>query len=142
MYAMDFSRKVMVNGCFDPLHYGHLLHLEAAREMGSFLIVALTEDAFVNKGPGRPVFTQAERGYMLAGLRCVDSVILCKDSVDGMKRVGGKPHVFVKGIEYKGRIAPDIEAYCAEHGIEIAFTDTKKYSSTALLHHYDRPRQS
>jgi cytidyltransferase-like protein len=52
------ANKVVVfcHGCFDILHYGHVRHLEAARDMGDVLVVTVTPDRFINKGPGRPVF--------------------------------------------------------------------------------------
>ena len=50
------GRKVVqAHGTFDLLHVGHVRHLEAAREFGDILVVTLTADRFVNKGPGRPV---------------------------------------------------------------------------------------
>src|SRR4051794_27714428 len=55
------GRVVMAHGVFDLLHMGHLRHLEEARQFGERLIVTVTPDRFVNKGPGRPVFTELIR---------------------------------------------------------------------------------
>ncbi|MFA4854916.1 MAG: adenylyltransferase/cytidyltransferase family protein, partial [Candidatus Omnitrophota bacterium] len=44
------------HGCFDLLHPGHLKHFQAAKNKGDVLVVTLTKDEYVNKGPGRPVF--------------------------------------------------------------------------------------
>jgi cytidyltransferase-like protein len=49
---------VHAHGTFDLLHVGHVRHLEAARSLGDVLVVTVTADRFVNKGPGRPVFTE------------------------------------------------------------------------------------
>ena len=124
------SRIVLCNGVFDILHYGHLLHLEAAAELGTRLIVAVTRNAFVNKGLGRPLFDEMQRVAMVGALRCVDSVILSKSSLDALQRV--KPDIFVKGNDYAGKqfLARN---YCAEHGIQIVFTNTPKWSATALI---------
>ena len=60
---------VQAHGTFDLLHLGHVRHLEAARRLGDVLIVTVTADRFVNKGPGRPVFNAELRAEMLATLR-------------------------------------------------------------------------
>src|SRR5215472_3978062 len=65
---------VQAHGTFDLLHLGHVRHLEAARALGDVLVVTVTADRFVNKGPGRPVFTEAFRAEMLATLAYVDWV--------------------------------------------------------------------
>ncbi|MBT6911667.1 MAG: adenylyltransferase/cytidyltransferase family protein, partial [Rhodospirillaceae bacterium] len=49
---------VLAHGVFDLLHMGHVRHLEAARAEGDLLIVTLTADRYVNKGPGRPIFPE------------------------------------------------------------------------------------
>src|SRR5579872_1567771 len=65
---------VQAHGTFDLLHLGHVRHLEAARSLGDVLIVTITADRFVNKGPGRPVFTESLRAEMLAALHFVSYV--------------------------------------------------------------------
>lgn len=130
---------VLASGCFDPFHYGHLLHLQKAKKFGELLYVAVTRDACVNKGQGRPVFPEAERLEVVRSLSIVHGCFLCKSSLEAIKDID--PDVFVKGIEYKGKIQPEEEAYCLAHDIKIVFTNTKKYSSTDLLHFYDRLQQ-
>lgn len=124
---------ILANGCFDILHVGHLWHLKAAKELGECLYVSVTRDAFVNKGPGRPVFTENERLELIGSLNIVHGAFLCKSALDALHKL--QPDVFVKGREYEGKILPEDEAYCLAHDIKIVFTDTKKYSSTALLSH-------
>ena len=52
---------VQSHGIYDLIHPGHILHLEEARELGDLLVVTLTADKFVNKGPGRPFFKEELR---------------------------------------------------------------------------------
>jgi cytidyltransferase-like protein len=130
---------VLANGCFDLFHYGHLLHLQAAAKMGT-LYVAITLDRNVNKGNGRPVFTHVQRHAIISALRCVHEALFFDSVLDAMEL--WKPTIFVKGIEYAGKIEPAHRKYCEEHRITIAFTDTPRWSSTDLLHYYDRLRQS
>ena len=65
---------VQAHGTFDLLHVGHLRHLRQAKREGTVLFVTVTGDAFVNKGPGRPVFSERMRAEMLAAARrCTSS---------------------------------------------------------------------
>src|SRR3990167_11074467 len=63
------------HGVFDLLHIGHIRHFKRAREYGDLLVVSLTPDAYVNKGPGRPAFNEQLRAEAIASLDCVDYVI-------------------------------------------------------------------
>ncbi|MBI4066523.1 adenylyltransferase/cytidyltransferase family protein [Candidatus Gottesmanbacteria bacterium] len=70
-------KKVLVGGCFDLLHYGHIRFLEEAKKQGDWLVVALESDENVRrmKSEGRPIHTQAQRKEMLEAISCVDEVI-------------------------------------------------------------------
>jgi rfaE bifunctional protein nucleotidyltransferase chain/domain len=72
------GRVVLVGGCFDILHIGHVRFLSEAKGMGDYLIVLLESDEKVKelKGKNRPVFIQSERAEMLSALKCVDLVVL------------------------------------------------------------------
>lgn len=126
-------RVVLANGCFDPIHSGHVLHLQAARKMGDYLTVAVTDDLSVRreKGEGRPVLNAWTRCNVLTELRCVDGAFIVPGVMHALRRM--KPAVFVKGPDYFGQIDPEVEQYCREHGIDIRFTDTPKLSATELL---------
>ncbi|MED5517330.1 MAG: adenylyltransferase/cytidyltransferase family protein, partial [Pseudomonadota bacterium] len=65
------TRIALAHGVFDLLHMGHVRHLEEARGHGDCLIVSITPDRFVNKGPGRPVFEELMRAEMLAAMSSV-----------------------------------------------------------------------
>jgi cytidyltransferase-like protein len=127
----------MANGVFDIFHIGHLLYLEAASRMGDRLVVAITRNAFVNKGPSRPMFDEGQRQAIVGAVRCVDQTLLCNDSLDALAEV--KPDIFVKGSDYIGKIEKRHADYCAAHGIEIRFTDQPIFSATKIIH--DRFRQ-
>ncbi len=124
-------KLVMCCGCFDILHYGHLVHLRAAAALGERLMIALTADRQIRKGPGRPVFNQDQRAEMLRELRCVDSVLVYDEPRpdDLIRRF--RPAFYVKGKEYEGRL-PE-QALVESLGGKVVFTDTPKYSSTALV---------
>lgn len=71
------ATKVIVGGCFDLLHYGHIAFLKKAKEQGDYLIVLLESDEKVKKlkGDSRPIHDQNKRKEMLSALRFVDEVV-------------------------------------------------------------------
>lgn len=92
---------VHCHGVFDVLHPGHLAHLEEARALGDFLVVSVTADEFVNKGPGRPLLSLMHRMSMLAALELVDLVVPSHAS-SGTEVIGlVRPDLFVKGPDYQ-----------------------------------------
>ena len=93
---------VFTNGCFDLLHAGHLLSLEQARQQGDFLVVGLNSDQSVKvlKGPTRPVISQDDRARLLAGLSCVDLVVIFDDETPDTLINAVQPDVLVKGGDY------------------------------------------
>src|SRR3989338_3317419 len=72
------EKIILVGGCFDILHIGHIRFLEEAKKLGGKLLVLLESDKKVKelKGKNRPVFTQNERTHTLASLLSVDYIVL------------------------------------------------------------------
>src|SRR6516162_9048132 len=127
--AQSGKRVVQAHGTFDLLHLGHVRHLEAARRLGDVLVVTVTADRFVNKGPGRPVFGEVQRAEMLATLEYVDWVAVneAPDAVSAIEAI--QPRVYIKGQDYQnpqgdvtGKISKEREAVEACGG-RIQFTD-------------------
>ena len=133
---------VQAHGTFDLLHLGHVRHLEAASRLGDVLIVTVTADRFVNKGPGRPVFGEVLRAEMLANLANVDWVGINEspDAVSAIEQI--RPSIYVKGQDYvnpQGDITGKItyERLAVEaHGGSIGFTDEVTFSSTELINRH------
>jgi rfaE bifunctional protein nucleotidyltransferase chain/domain len=69
---------VLVGGCFDILHIGHITFLEKAKAAGDSLFVFLESDESIKKikGENRPINNQEDRAKILATLEPVDYVIL------------------------------------------------------------------
>ena len=94
---------VFTNGCFDIFHAGHVHCLHQARTHGDFLIVALNSDASVRrlKGEGRPMHQWNDRAAVLTAMECVDAVIAFEEDTP-MKLIEAiRPHVLVKGGDYR-----------------------------------------
>jgi len=90
----------LCHGVFDLLHPGHFQHFKEASNLADFLIVSITADAFVNKGPGRPLFTQEIRSETLASLEMIDYVITCEHATAEQVINLIKPEYYVKGPDY------------------------------------------
>lgn len=124
-------KVVLANGVFDILHVGHVMYLEAAARMGDRLVVAVTRNAHVNKGPHRPMFDEKERIKVIRSLFVVNHAFLCDDSLDALEIA--KPNIFVKGRDYIGKIEKRHQEYCDRHGIKIRFTNEPLYSATKII---------
>ena len=94
-------KVVLCHGVFDLLHPGHIQHFQEARSLGDILVVTVTADAHVNKGPGRPAFTQRLRMESLAAMECIDFVALSEwpTAIEVIRRI--RPDFYVKGSEYQ-----------------------------------------
>ncbi|MGH7134600.1 MAG: D-glycero-beta-D-manno-heptose 1-phosphate adenylyltransferase, partial [Pirellulales bacterium] len=101
--AQQHGKKVVfTNGCFDILHAGHLSCLERSRQLGDMLVVGLNSDASVRalKGPSRPVLSHDHRASLLAGLACVDVVVVFDEERPEALVRHLAPDVLVKGSDY------------------------------------------
>ncbi len=137
-------RVVQCHGVFDLLHPGHIRHLEAARREGDLLVVTVTPDRFVNKGPGRPVFNQRLRAESVAALEPVDRVAITESptAIEAIRAL--RPAVYVKGSDYAdatadltGKIDDERSAVEAAGG-RVHFTTEITFSSSGLLNvHFD-----
>src|ERR1700749_3115582 len=96
----------LCHGVFDLLHVGHLRHLRVAQGFGDTLIVSITADEFVQKGPGRPVFQSMLRAEMLAALELVDYVVVVHALSAEPILHAVKPHTYAKGGDY---IDPELD---------------------------------
>lgn len=110
--------------------------------MGEMLFITVTKDQYVNKGPGRPAFTDQLRAESLAALANVDYVAITDSptAVEAIRCI--KPSYYVKGQDYE-EMAGDItrgiyaeEAAVQEGGGQIHFTHDITFSSTKILNSY------
>jgi len=94
---------VFTNGCFDLVHVGHVRSLRDARALGDRLVVGLNGDASaarLGKGPGRPIFGEAERAELLAALEMVDYVTIFDEDTPLELIRAVAPDVLVKGGDW------------------------------------------
>jgi len=125
----------LANGAFDLLHVGHVRYLSGAASEADILVVAVNSDASVRslKGPGRPVYPEAERLEMLAALEAVDFVFAFEENdVRRVVRVL-RPDVHVKGTDYTPESVPERDAVEACGGRVAIAGDPKDHSTSEIL---------
>jgi rfaE bifunctional protein nucleotidyltransferase chain/domain len=136
------NSKALCHGVFDLLHPGHIQHFNAARELADVLIVSITADEYVNKGPGRPLFNQNIRAQTLAAIENIDYIIICESATAVAVIEEIKPNFYVKGLDYineskdvTGMIT--LERLAVEkYGGKIHFTDEITSSSSMLINRF------
>jgi D-glycero-beta-D-manno-heptose 1-phosphate adenylyltransferase len=128
-------RIVFTNGCFDLLHPGHVRLLEAARNLGDVLVLAINTDRSVreNKGSGRPVIPEAERAEVAASLAAVDYVVLFDEPTprEIISRV--LPDILVKGSDWGADEIVGREEVEVAGGRVVSLPLEPGFSTTAII---------
>ena len=136
------KKIVHCHGVFDLLHVGHIKHFNEAKTFGDILVVSITPDEFVHKGPGRPAFSTTLRLEALSALDSIDYVVANKwpTAEEIIKII--QPDFYCKGPDYKdhsdditGKIT-DEEAAVKSSGGEIKYTNDITFSSSSLLNKF------
>jgi rfaE bifunctional protein nucleotidyltransferase chain/domain len=125
------ARVALTNGTFDLIHVGHLRSLEQARAHGDLLVVGINSDASVRqyKAPDRPILPQAERAELIAGLACVDYVVIFDEPTAERMIAEIRPDIYVKGADYATKPLPErpvVEGY----GGQVVLVDLEPGHST------------
>ena len=138
------KKIVHCHGVFDLLHVGHIKHFKSAKKNADFLLVSITSDQFVNKGPGRPVFNQNLRSEVISSLECVDAVFInnFQTPINLINLI--KPNIYFKGPDYKNihndrtkNIIREIKA-TEKGGGKVIFSQDITFSSSNLINnHYN-----
>lgn len=126
---------VMTNGCFDILHAGHISYLQAARDLGDCLIIAVNTDSSVKqlKGDSRPINNENNRMAILAALGCVDYVIPFSDETPEKLISDLLPNILVKGGDYRPEEVAGGRAVKAHGGEVIILPFVPGLSTTKTL---------
>ena len=127
---------VFTNGVFDILHRGHVTYLEAARQLGAALIVALNTDEsarMLGKGPGRPINTEVDRAMVVAGLASVDAVTFFGESTPCSLLEEVRPELYVKGADYEIEALEETRLVRSWGGDAHAIPFVDGYSTTTML---------
>ncbi len=133
------KRKIgMVHGVFDIIHFGHILYFKEAKSKVDYLIVSVTSDEYVNKGPGKPIFALNKRLEVLKSIKYIDEVVVSKEktAIKNITRI--KPDLYIKGKDYKD-IKSDISKQIIKekkavekYGGKLLFTNSELHSSSSI----------
>lgn len=138
-YKKDGKKVTLCHGCFDLVHPGHVRHFKEAKRQGDVLVVTVTPDRFIAKGPGRPLFPEQLRLEQLAALEVIDHVALnhWPTAIEMLEML--KPNIYIKGSEYEdhskditGNIKREVDAV-EKHGGRVYYTHDIVFSSTKLI---------
>ena len=132
----------LCHGVFDLIHYGHIKHFEAAKQKCDYLIVSITSDEYIKKGPMRPIHGNNERIKFLQSLKFIDFVFLAngESAVHSINLI--KPDFYFKGSDYKDnkldktkKIFKEINAVKKIQG-RIIYTEEKHMSSSKIINDF------
>lgn len=133
------SQKIigLCHGVFDVIHEGHINHFNDSKKRCDILIVSITDDQFVKKGPNQPYNSSSKRARVLEELKSVDYVFVNKEitSINLINIL--KPNLYFKGLDYlkkdfTGNLRKEILAVKKNRG-KVFFTKTKVMSSTKII---------
>jgi len=136
------KKIVQCHGCFDVVHPGHIEHFKDAKTQGDILIVTVTKDEHVEKGPGRPFHDQDSRLRFLSELECIDYVALNneKTAVEILGKL--KPDIYVKGREVLNNAGVDSQNTQNGKTSNLILEEQVVNSYGGRLHLTDRPTSS
>lgn len=141
-HRREGKKIALCHGVFDLLHIGHIRHFEHASRKGDILVVTITPDRYVSKGPHRPAFPEDLRAEAIASLKNVDYVAINNwpTAIETLQLL--RPDYYVKGAEYQnadddltGNITHEEQAAQAV-GATLYFTEDIIFSSSNLINRY------
>ena len=111
-------KKVLVTGCYDWFHSGHVRFFEETSELGDlYVVVGSDENVRLLKGDGHPLLSEQERRYMVQSIRFVKQALISSgngwmDAEPEIEQI--KPDFYV--VNEDGDV-PEKREFCREHGI-------------------------
>tara|TARA_B100000900_G_scaffold415499_2_gene445613 strand:- start:34 stop:1503 length:1470 start_codon:yes stop_codon:yes gene_type:complete len=129
----------LVHGVFDIIHIGHIKYFKEAKNLVDYLIVSVTTDKFIKKGPGKPIFGIDKRCEVLKSIKYIDEVIISnfETAKEVIKKV--KPDIYIKGKDYKNfndDLSKNIlieKKEVEKYGGKLAFTQSELHSSSSII---------
>ena len=132
------GKVAMVDGAFDPVHTGHLAYFKVASVLGLPVLCNIASDRYVST-KRNPFMPEHQRAEIIDSIELIDYTHINRfDTETILEQL--RPHYYVKGKDWKGRLPERQEEICAACDIEIVYLDTVLDSSSRILQVY-WPRQ-
>lgn len=135
LWRFENRRIAFTNGCFDLLHPGHIEYLFKVAQECDILIVGLNTDASVKrlKGADRPITDEKSRAIVLAGLECVDAVVLFDQDtpLDLIRKI--KPNLLAKGGDYEIEKIVGYQDVISNGGDVISIPLVEGFSTSSII---------
>ena len=140
-FSLKIKKKsVLVGGCFDVFHYGHLFFLEQAKKGSESLIVLLESDEFIQiRKRKKPFHTSLQREKILSHIDIIDYVVVLSQIIDAeqYKKIVEKIHPKVIAYTFDDPMAQQ-KMLCAKMvDAQVKVIPYKKGFSSSLLHSYE-----
>ena len=123
-------KRVLTYGTYDLLHYGHVRLLKRAKQLGDYLIVALSTDEFNAIKNKKAYHNYEERKEMLEAIRYVDLVIpeeTWEQKINDVKEY--KVDIVTMGSDWKGNEKfEELRKYC-----DVVYLDRTEGISTTKI---------
>tara|TARA_B100000780_G_scaffold277917_1_gene249851 strand:- start:113 stop:1435 length:1323 start_codon:yes stop_codon:yes gene_type:complete len=129
-------KKVLIGGCFDCLHAGHIFLFSEAIRLAKTVIIAINSDSSVSKlkGKSRPFQDIETRVSNIKKLGIAANIVVFDEDSPIKVLEEAKPDVFLKGGDYNGDEDFEDFNYCKENDIDLYFVATKEgFSSTRII---------
>lgn len=129
------GRVAMVDGCFDPIHSGHVAYFHAAKELGLPVLCNVAADPYVS-GKHPPLLPEEQRVVVIDAFRDIDYTHLNRGraTADVLREL--RPRYYVKGADWEGRLPEAETALCRELDIEVVFVEHTGHASRHILADY------
>jgi len=121
----------LCHGVFDILHFGHIKHFEEAKKSVDILVVSITKDDFVKKGPFQPYNSATKRALFLSSISFIDHVFINNGPVASTVIKSLKPNIYFKGKDY---LQKDITNNFSKESVQVKkFKGTTKITNTEIM---------
>src|SRR3989338_10155426 len=132
-------KTIMADGCFDPLHYGHIAYFKFAAGFGLPVLCNVETDRYIIDTKKRPpLLPETQRIQVIDAFKYITYTHLQTTTTSDVLRQL-QPLKYIKGTDWKNKILPEDELEtCKKYGIEIVYTKKNLDSSTALIKRFGR----
>ena len=131
----EMAHVTLVDGCFDPLHHGHVEYFRQASMFGDPVFCYVSGDHYLLR-KHKPLLSGEKRILIIDAIRYINFCHLGNTSTaDALERI--RPKRYLKGKDWLLKGLPEKEVeICEKYAIEVAFVDATLDSSTNILKSY------